>query len=52
MKGGSVDSWRVYATLVVPEFSLEDRVVQAGIFSIGFDREVRRAHDVYVIAVG
>jgi hypothetical protein len=41
-----------YATLIVTEFSLEDRVVLVGVSPISFDREVRRAHDVYVVAVG
>ncbi len=53
MRGGCLgDSWGVNATFVVSEFSLEYRVVQAGVFPVGFDRLVRWANNVYVVAIG
>jgi hypothetical protein len=52
VKGVSVDGWGVHAALVVAEFSLEGRVVHAGVFPVGFDRLVWWTHDVDVVAVG
>jgi hypothetical protein len=52
VEGVSVDSWGVNATFVVTEFSLKYRVVQAGIFPVGFDRLVGWANNVYVVAIG
>jgi hypothetical protein len=51
VKGVTVDGWGVHAALVVAEFSLEGRVVHAGVFPVGFDRLVWWTHDVDVVAV-